>query len=354
MFRKIGLLACAFCILASGPLFVTNASATDADSAESSNPDTPAPEDADSAADSSNTSTSPSARASDESEQLVVSINPSEQDLELKPGRSHDASVTVYNVGKIPFEFEVEAAPYQNANDAYDPDFASENNYTKLKNWIYFPEKHFSVEPDHAVEVKFQVNVPKDVVGGGQYAAIIIRTIDPNADAGAPVQLVAQLASILYGHVEGGEKQESGELVKYSLPSLMLGSEFKSTAIFKNTGNVDFRVTETMSIRDLFTNREIMNPASASETGQPIGTIESTVLPGTSRTINMHWAGAPQLGFFRVTQTISYLDQDQTIEKIVFICPIWLLILVAVFVLVAIVWIITIIHNRRRKRPQVF
>lgn len=288
-----------------------------------------------------------------DSERLVVSLNPSEQEIELRPGEAYSSSVTIYNVGQIPFDFEVEAAPYHVSGDGYDPDFSSEDSYTELKNWITFPETKFSIEPDHAIEVKFQINVPKDIPGGGQYAAIIIRT-DDVANESTPVQLAAQLASIIYGHVEGGERREEGELARHSLPSLMLSSEFKTTSIFKNTGNIDFRVTETITIRDLFTNREIISPTSTSEDGQVLGTVSSVVLPDTTRTVNMYWQDAPQLGFFRVTQTISYLDQERTIEKVVFICPIWLVALVGLFVLLVIVWIISRIRSRRQNQPQVF
>ncbi len=292
------------------------------------------------------------ASATDPDDHLVVSLNPSEQDIELRPGDSYIGSVTVYNVGQIPFNFQVEAAPYHAAGETYDPDFSTEDSYTKLKNWITFPETNFYVEPDHAVEVKFHITVPKDVMGGGQYAAIIIRTQDVSGDN--PVQLAAQLAALIYGHVEGGERREEGELAKYSLPSLMLGGEFKTTSVFKNTGNVDFRITETLAIRDFFTNQEIMTPTSVSEDNQVIGTVSAAVLPNTSRTVNMFWKDAPQLGLFRVTQTISYLDQERTVEKVVLVCPIWLVLLVGAFVLLFIIWIISRIIARRRNQPQVF
>lgn len=289
-----------------------------------------------------------------ESGHLIMSINPSEQEIDLKPGTSQSGSVTVYNVGSDTFSFDVEAASYQTVNDDYDPDFNTENSYTKLKNWISFPETHFTVEPDHAVEVKFQIDVPEDVAGGGQYAAIFFRASDPTVSDDNPIQLVAQLASLIYGHIDGDELRIEGELSRHSLPSLMLGDEFKATSVFENTGNVDFRVTETLTIRDLFTNREVMNPNSATDNGQLVGTIEATVLPGTSRTINMFWQDAPQLGFFRVTQTIAYLDENLTIEKVVFICPIWLVVLVGIFVVLIIIWIISRIRARRQNQPQVF
>lgn len=283
---------------------------------------------------------------------IVVSINPSEQSIDLRPGDNTTGSVTVYNVGRQVFDFEVEAAPYRVKNNSYDADFITENAHTRLSNWITFPETHFSVEPGHAVKVEFNIEVPIDALGGGQYAAVIIRT-DTASDTESAVQIIPQLASLIYGHVKGAEANEDGEMTEHKFPTFILGDDFKLSSSFTNYGNVDFRVTETMTIRDFFTNKEVFTPASISEDGYNIGTISATVLPETTRTMNQVWDGAPQLGFFRVKQTIEFLDEELVFEHVVFICPIWLIVLVGLFLLLLIAWIVSHIISRRHDAPQV-
>lgn len=286
---------------------------------------------------------------------LVVSINPSSQTLNLTPGEHYEESITVYNIGRTSLDFVVEAVPYQTKNATYDPDFSTQSAYTKIASWITFPETKFSLEPDRAVEVKFNIEVPKDVPGGGQYAAIIVRLAEEESAADhSSVSVTGQLASLIHGHVFGSTLREEGALLEEHLPSLMLGDAFRISSVYENSGNVDFQVTETLTIHDFFTGREAITPASTTEEGYPIGTVTAIILPDTRRTVDMYWQGAPQLGVFRVRHTIQFLNQDRTFDQVVFLCPIWLLVIIIIIILFIIISIISIIRARRQDKPQVF
>lgn len=285
---------------------------------------------------------------------IVMHINPSEQDIELEPGRHYESSITVYNVGRLSFDFEVSISPYQIQNTNYSPDFSTESAYTRITNWITLPKTEFHVEPGYAEEVPFTIDVPEDVPGGGQYAAIIVRPKDAEDAGDASVKVVGQIASLIYGHVNGQEAREGGSMVEYNFPNFILGSNFSITSTFENTGNIDYRVIETLSIRNFFTNEEIITPLTLSSAGHPLGTLKATVLPDTTRLIEMSWTGAPQLGIFRVTHTVAYLDHNEVYEKVVVICPLWLIMLFAIFILIIIIAIISYFHRRRQNEPQAF
>lgn len=287
-----------------------------------------------------------------EDDNVVMSLRPSEQEIELKPGQHFEGSVVVYNVGKKPFDFEASVAPYQVKNNDYEQDFISTSESTRMANWITLPETKFSVKPNQSAEVKFAVDVPEDTPGGGQYAAIIIRT-ESEQYQGSGVDVIGQIAALVYGHVEGAELRASGYVQNYQFPSLMFGNEFKISSVVENTGNVDFKVTETLAIKDFFTNREAVNPESVNDAGYPVGTTSATVLPGTARTFKMAWKDAPQIGLFRVKHTISYLDQEQVTEKIVVVCPLWLIVLIALILTLMIIWLIMSLVGYRKEKPQV-
>ena len=57
-------------------------------------------------------------------------------------------------------DFSVEASPYQTKDNSYEPDFFSENSYTKLSNWIAFEKLDFHVEPSTSAETIPQQLVP--------------------------------------------------------------------------------------------------------------------------------------------------------------------------------------------------
>lgn len=282
---------------------------------------------------------------------IVIQVKPANQEISLMPGQILDGKITVQNIGRLPFNFTVSTRPYQVLNENYDPDFSTENSYTRLHNWITFPETNFSLEPGAEQVVDFRITVPEDIPGGGQYAAIIIETRDSMAsDAG--VRIVSQLASLIYAHVSG-EEHIGGVLMAHSLPSFLLGSPFTANAVVKNDGNVDFRAVQTLTIYDFFTNREVLNEESISDEGIHLGRTTPMILPETQRSISLTWDGAPQLGVFRAVQTISFLDQSYTYEQVVVICPIWLAGIAVFLVALMIIWVILRLRSRKRNRPQV-
>ena len=60
-----------------------------------------------------------------------MQARPAGQEIELVPGEVVEGSVTVANIGRLPFNFTTSVKPYQVLNEAYDPDFVTENDYTK-------------------------------------------------------------------------------------------------------------------------------------------------------------------------------------------------------------------------------
>lgn len=283
---------------------------------------------------------------------IVVRINPAEQVIDLAPDQHFSGIIKVKNVGRLPFTFHLKTSPYQVLNENYDPDFATENAYTKLHNWISFDQTEYQLNPEQELEVPFHVDVPRDIPGGGQYAAIMVETHDVS-DPDASVKLSAQLAALIFAHVSG-EEHIGGVLMAHSLPGFRLGSPLSASATVKNDGNVDFRMTHTLEIRDFFTNKVVFDPGYITEDNKTPGRANPIILPETSRTSTLTWDGAPQLGVFRAVQKISFLDQSYTYEQIVFLCPVWLAGIFAFFVLLMVLWIILRIRNRRRHRPQTF
>lgn len=283
---------------------------------------------------------------------IVMQLKPAEQELNLTPGTTTIGAIKVQNVGRLGFNVKLSVRPYQAANESYDPDFYTENSYTLLKNWITFRESEFYLEAGEEKEVEYIVNVPQNIPGGGQYAAIIVETRD-GMDPDATFRVVSQLACLIFAHVTG-EEHIGGVLMAHSLPSFILGNSFSSSATIKNDGNVDFRATQTLTIYDFFRGTEVFSPEYVAEDGKTPGYTQPVILPETSRASRLTWAGAPQLGVFRAVQTISFLDESYTFEQVVFICPIWLAGIVVFMVVLMIFWLILRIRHRKRNRPQAF
>jgi len=312
---------------------------------------------------------------------LVMSISPSEQVIDLEPGQKYHGSVTVTNVGRLAFDFTLKAAPYHVNDDNYDPDFSTDSSYTNLKNWLRFPKSVYRLDPGQSVDAEFIVDVPADAPNGGQYAAIMIQNSavnpadqedpadqnDPtgqdeaagqNAASNSPLNLQVRAAAVLYGHVQGGELREAAELTNHSLPGFILGDTFSAAATIENSGNVDFYACQTLSVRNFFTNNEILQPGEAGDESPFTETL--IVLPGTSRTSVLNWhlpdTGTFPIGLYRVTQTVVFLDQTHTFDTLLFVCPVWLALILLFLIILLVVWLILGLakHHKTKRQNSTF
>lgn len=284
---------------------------------------------------------------------IALSVYPASQTIELYPGTEYRGKIEVANSGQKPFDFSVSAAPYSVDSESYEPDFNSRGNYTQLFDWLTFTETNFHVEPGESAQVEFIVNVPEDAVGGGQYAAILANTED-SVDPNASVQIITQAAALLYGRVNGEAMNPEGEVVEQKIPSWIFEGPLEISEVTYNTGNVDFQVAHSVTITDFLSGDELFTPESEDSEGHIIGAQTQVIYPKTSRGNKIIWEGAPKLGVVKVHQKISFLDQEINTEQIVIFCPLWLILAVIGLIVLLILWIILIIHRRKRKQPQVF
>lgn len=284
---------------------------------------------------------------------IALTLYPTTQTIELDPDREYSGSVTITNSGQKPFTALLSAAPYQVDSESYDADFSTENAFTKLYGWISFPETSYYLEPGASVKANYTVTVPEDAVGGGQYAAILARTED-SIKEGDSIQVISQVAGILYGRVNGPEMQPAGEIVEQDIPGFVMDGLLEVAETTYNTGNVDFRVSHSVIITNFFSGEEVLNADSKDGDNLPANSDSSIVLPGTSRRNVITWENTPRLGVYKVKQTVSFLDEEATAERVVIFCPSWLLFSILGLIALAILWIILAARRRRHKQPQVF
>lgn len=284
---------------------------------------------------------------------IAISIFPTSQTLDLTPGQTYTGEISVANSGQQPFDFVMSVAPYQVDSETYNPDFTTENNYTRLASWITFGEDAYHLDPETSLTIKFRIDVPEDAVGGGQYAAILART-ESGKQENDSIQTIPQVAAFLYGRINGASMNPSGEVAEQSVPGFVVGGKLVASETVYNTGNVDFRVNHSLTVKDFFSDRTLFDADTKAPDGTSLGSTTAMILPGTSRSSSITWDNTPQLGIFRVRQVVSFLGNDSVIERVVICCPLWLIFSIIGLLLLLILWIILAIRHHRKKRPQVF
>ena len=269
---------------------------------------------------------------------VSISLSPGILRMSLDPGETKTAEITVINSGNIAYDAKVFAATYAVAPDYSNNVFeGDETIYSQIYRWISFkdgePEESFNLGPGERKTVGFTIAVPESVPAGGQHAGIMAQIVPPDDAAG--VIPVRRVASLLYARVNG-DTIDKGEVTERSWRGFYSGRDIDTSLTIKNTGNTDFAVENRLVVMGLFGNLvdEVTEPPMM-------------IFPETSRTFELKSKNGT-IGIYRLTQESRFLDQTFTETRIIFVTPIWL-VLLAYGVTIAVIVLLIFYINKRRK-----
>lgn len=279
--------------------------------------------------------------AADDIPEYRIQISPASVSVDLTPGKTTTVEFKVQNTGSKDFKFRLLTGPYSVVGDDYKQDLSTETNYTYIKDWITFSSDEGGLKAGEEKEISAKISVPKDAPSGGQYGVIFARMLEPEDSASSGIKSEQQVGMLVYSANVDGNTRRTGNVVENKVPSFMFAPPIQATSIVENTGNVHIDATYTLQVYPMFGDEEVYTNEENPE--------RRTILPETRRLNTMSWDGAPQLGVFRVKQTVKFLDQTSVVEKVVFICPLWFLFIILAIIFLAVFWIVSRVRGRRKE-----
>lgn len=268
----------------------------------------------------------------------VLGITPTQKGFgTMQPGETYTDSFKVRNKGGGEFSYKVEVTPYSVASETYEPDYSKKTQYTDITDWITVDKTEGNVAAGQEEEITYTVTVPSNAHGGAQTATIMI-SMGGEGEEG--LQAVRRLGYLVYGNVDGDIVQ-TGKVLENKIPSFLFTSPITATSLVENTGNVYTAATYKLQVFPLFGDEEVYTNEEEPD--------KNIIFPETKRFYTASWEGAPQLGIFRVRQTVKIFDDESVVEELVFICPIWFLFIVLLIIFVAIFWIVSRIRGRNKE-----
>lgn len=290
----------------------------------------------------------------------AFTVSPMTQEYNLVPGQSVTGEVSVVNASDAEekFYYLAEVVPYSvSGGEDYTPDFDTRDDYTNIVNWVTLTDNdetdkevvHGVLEPGEGTKMHYTIKVPQGARGGGQYFAVRVKTDTEAAkkregEDTVVINEVMGIASVVFAEI-AGDVTVKGEIVSNNIPSFLSNPPITASFVAKNEGNTHAVVTHYLQVFPLFSDEEVYTTEESPE--------KHYVLPGASRMITQTWDNAPAIGVFRVKQTVYYnsMDSEPSVtEKMVIICPIWLVLIVVFVIVGAIIWIVI----RAKKRKKAF
>ena len=274
----------------------------------------------------------------------AFTVTPMSNAIELKPGDVYEGDILVSNPqdSKSDFDYKVEIMPYGVIGNNYDADFASLTQNTEIVNWISVKNPTGTIAPNGKVHIEYTITVPIDAPGGGQYAAIQIgKDIKEEMTESFGVQNVYSIASLIYAKIDG-EIIRDGEIIQNSFPGFVTGLPANTEVMLKNGGNSHEPANIYLKIKNVLTG-EVVYPKNGESGG-----INEEIMPGTTRFFQKSIQDISPLGVYEVTQTVKYLGESNVSSHLMFVCPIWFMLLVFVTVCSIIALIVSRILKRKK------
>ena len=275
---------------------------------------------------------------------LTIGVYPGFEEIYLEPGGTYEGTFWVINSGEDtdePVDYRIAATPLTISSDG-TTDYSIENDRTQISSWITFDKKFGTVTPGTRQEIKYFITVPEDAPVGGQYCAATVRIDQPRQDSeGVHVGAIYQVANLLYATV-AGDLDFSGEVVSNTIHPIFLSSKITTAAAVRNTGNTHLDATSFIRVYEIFSDEEVYSSEE--------DIVTAKVIPGTTKTLINTWTGSPQLGIFRVIQTVSVADDVSTESSLVFVAPLWFLAIWFIFITSCIFWFI---FRRKARKDSV-
>lgn len=259
----------------------------------------------------------------------------------MEPGESYTDSFTVQNTGLNDFHFEISFGTYSVQDGSYGPDFSKETQYTDMINWISVDIEEGFLQSGEEQKITYTIAVPEDAHGGAQAAAIFATLIkDDDNDEDMSVGARSQLAYPVYGNVNG-KLIETANIVENKIPGFLFNAPIYAESVVENTGNVYSDAAYILQVFPLFSDEEVYTNEERPD--------EKVVFPETQRYNKISWENSPQLGIFRVRQTVRLFDVASVEEKYVILCPIWFLFICLVVLFIIIFSIVNHLRNRGKE-----
>ena len=279
----------------------------------------------------------------------TFTLLPMSQRFLLMPGKVTEGSIKIVNPADATedFSYKVTVTPYGVVGEDYKADLETDSTRTAIAKWIEIEEPTGKIKPNESKEVKFKINVPANAPVGGQYATIAVSSnADASNSSGVAVQNVLEMASVIYGTVNG-PIEHKGEILENNVPGFIVSPPATLSALIKNEGNIHEDASFTIKVTDFFSGNTIL------PTENDDGEYSELIMPETTRYIEREVGNLPALGVVKVVQTINYMGKEpSTTDKVIIICPIWFMALVAATTLAIIFTIVQIIRKHKKHKKS--
>lgn len=244
-----------------------------------------------------------------------ITMSPVKQDYVLDAGSIKEDSFSILNDGDVAYTFSVYARPYSVKTTGYEADFTTNASNADVYQWVQFDKSQYDIKPGETIKVPFTIRVPSNATPGGHYGVLFAETSASTEDTGNAIARKKRVGELLYVTVKG-TFSTGGNVQDPKIPFFQTRPPLRTSQLVKNTGNSHFTTTTVLAVSDVFGNQKYAEKR------------DYTVLPGTTRKIEMQWTNSPWFGLYKVDVNTKYLKKTTSDSGYVLLAPVWIYLVV--------------------------
>lgn len=272
-----------------------------------------------------------------------LGISPAKLFFKAEPGDTYEGSYQAFNEGTNAFDFAIIISPAYYTSDYSGYNFNTKSKWNNIINWITIETDPIHLEPGQMVEIPFTVNVPQEALGESQFFAFINRIIPDSSQNNGAVNTIKQIGLVSSATINGSEINGCGKIIEQKANWWQSKAPLKTFATIENCGNIDFYAAGKIIVENAFFGGGLVYESSAEQL---------YLVPETQRDFELNWSNAPTFGIFKITQQIQVFDEPKVFEKIVILCPFWIIILIIITIYLLIIAILRSIAYRKNIRKD--
>jgi len=246
-----------------------------------------------------------------------ITLTPSSTQVQVSPGSTVTRSFKVINSGGDDFVVDTSVTPYSVEGVTYRPMFTAYAGGGDASGWVTFAKKRAAVVAHSSATLTYTLQVPKNAIPGGYYAAVFATT-SPVSPPESGIVPHNRVGNILYITVDGAVTV-SGAVSSAPLKTFVIGDTIPFDITLHNTGNVHDAARVRVRVRG-FDNQKLFDSM-----------MERTILPQTERQFTTTWRPEAPIGIYTVSREIEMAGKTTTLpdKQIVVVRPLFFGLIVA-------------------------
>lgn len=280
-----------------------------------------------------------------------LTVSPMLQEVVVTPGEPQQASFRISNPSSATsdLKYALSVEPFY-ADEQGQAVYEAEGEHGDIVDWVKFDVPvEGSIEPNGVRDIIFTIDVPESAPAGGQYFSVMVTEVTDEIGGGngdvsgdessTTIKEIYRMAHLVYAEVTG-DTIRRGEITDANVPGFLFSGQIKGVSSIKNTGNVHGKAKYTLQVFPLFSDEEVYtnveNPG------------EAMILPDRTVYNETAWEETPGIGVFNVVYTAEFEGATAKVEKMVVICPLWLLFLIVFVIAALIIWLVMRIRAHKK------